>query len=211
MDENIGRLLDKLELEGLYQDSLIILTSDHGEEFWEHGGLDHGHTLYNELLRVPLIVKLPSSVRGVKIDKPVSTESLMATIADICQLEVGNSWSAPSLRPLWEGNPHTVEYPPIVSTGSLYYEDKIAVFFDQYKYIRSLVSGFEEIYDLHADEQERRSLAPFREDLVERGRALVAERRREADRIRAGLSLGEESAPLDPVTVQQLRSLGYVN
>ena len=46
----------------MYGNSLIVFTSDHGEEFWEHGGFEHGHTLYNEVLRVPLIIKPPTEL-----------------------------------------------------------------------------------------------------------------------------------------------------
>ena len=58
-DDRIGRLMAALKDLGLYDDSLIVLTSDHGEEFWDHGGVDHGHSFYNELVSVPLIIKLP--------------------------------------------------------------------------------------------------------------------------------------------------------
>ena len=61
VDDNVGRILQTLRDLGLYDEALIVLTSDHGEEFWEHGGYEHGHTLYDELLRVPLILKLPGS------------------------------------------------------------------------------------------------------------------------------------------------------
>jgi arylsulfatase A-like enzyme len=57
LDENFGRFLAKLEAEGLYDDTVIILTSDHGEEFNEHGGFWHGLTLYDEQIRVPLLIK----------------------------------------------------------------------------------------------------------------------------------------------------------
>jgi arylsulfatase A-like enzyme/uncharacterized membrane protein YbhN (UPF0104 family) len=57
LDVNFGKLLAKLEAEGLYEDTVIILTSDHGEEFNEHGGFWHGLTLYDEQIRVPLLIK----------------------------------------------------------------------------------------------------------------------------------------------------------
>jgi arylsulfatase A-like enzyme len=57
LDENFGKLLARLEADGLYDDTMIVLTSDHGEEFHEHGGFWHGLTLYDEQIRVPLLVK----------------------------------------------------------------------------------------------------------------------------------------------------------
>ncbi len=57
LDENFGKLLAKLDAEGLYDDTVIVLTADHGEEFNEHGGFWHGLTLYDEQIRVPLLIK----------------------------------------------------------------------------------------------------------------------------------------------------------
>ena len=57
LDDNFGKLLAKLDAEGLYDDTVIVLTADHGEEFNEHGGFWHGLTLYDEQIRVPLLIK----------------------------------------------------------------------------------------------------------------------------------------------------------
>jgi arylsulfatase A-like enzyme len=64
-DEHIGLLLDRLKKDGLYDNSLIVLLSDHGEEFEDHGALFHTRTLYRELLSVPLIIKLPNERKGI--------------------------------------------------------------------------------------------------------------------------------------------------
>jgi arylsulfatase A-like enzyme len=64
VDEEVGRLLAFWPELGPPEETLIILTSDHGEEFWEHGGFEHGHTLYQEVLHVPFIVSLPGSNPG---------------------------------------------------------------------------------------------------------------------------------------------------
>jgi arylsulfatase A-like enzyme len=65
VDEAFGRLVAALRAAGLYDETLLVLTSDHGEEFGEHGAMGwHGHSLHDELLRVPLLVKFPRSWRG---------------------------------------------------------------------------------------------------------------------------------------------------
>lgn len=62
VDQSFGRLVERLKASGVYDDTLLIVTSDHGEEFGEHGKMGwHSHTLYDELLRVPLVVKFPGS------------------------------------------------------------------------------------------------------------------------------------------------------
>ncbi|MCP4644405.1 MAG: sulfatase [bacterium] len=63
-DAQFGRLMDALKAQGLYDNTYVILLSDHGEEFWEHGGITHGRTLFEEQLRVPLLIKTPGNTHG---------------------------------------------------------------------------------------------------------------------------------------------------
>lgn len=63
-DQQFGQLISELKSRGLYDDMMIVVTSDHGEEFAEHGGFWHGTTLYDEQLHVPLFVKLPGNAQG---------------------------------------------------------------------------------------------------------------------------------------------------
>jgi arylsulfatase A-like enzyme len=79
----IGQLVNKLKQLGLYQQTMIIVTSDHGEEFFDHGGWEHGHTLYDELIKVPLIIKFPDlKYKGQRSKSIVSLVDLMPTICD---------------------------------------------------------------------------------------------------------------------------------
>jgi len=81
-DYQFGRFLDLLRSLDLYDDSIIALVSDHGEEFLEHGGFDHGRTLYREVIQVPMLVRFPGGVgAGREIAAPTSTIDLAATIA----------------------------------------------------------------------------------------------------------------------------------
>jgi arylsulfatase A-like enzyme len=61
LDRELGRLFDGLKARGVYDDSVIVFTSDHGEEFHEHGGWWHGQTLFDEVIEVPLLIKLPQN------------------------------------------------------------------------------------------------------------------------------------------------------
>jgi len=77
----VGPLVRRLKELGLYDNTSIILLSDHGEEFNDHGSYGHGHSLYNELIRVPLIVKLPKSRHaGKTIRKPVGLLDVMPSV-----------------------------------------------------------------------------------------------------------------------------------
>lgn len=160
VDDSLGRLLETLEELDLYKDSLIIITSDHGEEFWEHGGFEHGHTLYNELINVPLIIKLPDNKHGNVIDIPVTTQSLMPTILELSDIQFENgSYLASSLVPLLENRPSDYEVRPIISSSLLYYEDREAAVFDESKYIRTIITDQEEIYNLTKDPKEQSPLS----------------------------------------------------
>ena len=88
-DAEFGQLLDGLRQRGLYDDLTIIVTSDHGEEFNDHGGFWHGTTLYDEQVRVPLLVKLPHSRRGGTVVRHwVQSIDLMPTVLDLVDAPV---------------------------------------------------------------------------------------------------------------------------
>lgn len=106
-DESLIRpLVEKLRELGLYDNSLIILTSDHGEEFYDHGGWTHSHSLYNELLKVPLIIKLPGSQhKGTNVTMVSGIIDIVPTVMDILRIPFsGDKFEGSSLRELVEGN-----------------------------------------------------------------------------------------------------------
>ncbi len=88
-DEHFGNLVQELKDTGLYEDTTIIITADHGEEFHEHGGFWHGTTLYDEQVRVPLFVKLPGNRRGgTTVRHWVQSIDLMPSVLNHLDLEV---------------------------------------------------------------------------------------------------------------------------
>lgn len=86
--DEVGKLLAGLEADGRYDDALIVLTSDHGEELYDHGGFSHGYTLYDELMHVPLFVKLPGQKEARVVDAAVSTVDVTPTVLDALGLPV---------------------------------------------------------------------------------------------------------------------------
>jgi arylsulfatase A-like enzyme len=102
-DVLVTRFLERLRDQGEYDNTLIIFVSDHGEEFWEHGYLGHGKTLYEEQLRVPLLIKLPGGAHGGKtIDALVEMVDLAPTVLDILGLPEEERFQGASFLPLIE-------------------------------------------------------------------------------------------------------------
>jgi arylsulfatase A-like enzyme len=79
-DEQLGRLRGAMEELGLWEDSLVVVVGDHGEEFWDHGGFEHGHSHHRELLRVPLVVRGPGREAGTRRAERVSQLDIVPTV-----------------------------------------------------------------------------------------------------------------------------------
>ncbi len=98
MDRDLGQLIEWLKTTGAYDDTLIVLTADHGEEFLEHGGWWHGTTLFQEQIHVPLIVKLPDSAHaGTRTPWVVRHIDIAPSILDASGGDVPESWQGESL------------------------------------------------------------------------------------------------------------------
>ncbi|MBL8860369.1 MAG: sulfatase [Planctomycetes bacterium] len=104
-DEQVGRLLDGLAARGELTNTIVVIHSDHGEEFWEHGGADHGHAQHEELLRVPLVLVWPGQVPAGRVVAPrVRALDLFATLLDLAGLPIPAGVEARTLRPLLVGD-----------------------------------------------------------------------------------------------------------
>lgn len=104
LDHQIGLLFDELERRGLLDNTLVILTSDHGELIGEHDRFGHGEMLYMPVIHVPLVVIYPGKVPGGKrVPLPVSLREVPATVCDLTGLKAGSSFPGASLRRFWQG------------------------------------------------------------------------------------------------------------
>lgn len=86
-DHYFGALINNLKKLGLFDKTIIILTSDHGEEFWEHNGSEHGHSLYKELIHIPLIIKYSSKLPAKRIKSHVQLLNLFPTLLSLSRLK----------------------------------------------------------------------------------------------------------------------------
>ncbi|MCI0602667.1 sulfatase, partial [bacterium] len=212
VDDQIGRLMNELKKKQIYDRSLIILTSDHGEEFWEHGGFEHAHTVYNELLRVPLIIKLPEFSHKGRMEPLVPTSAILPTLLDLCGIRSGpHAFSSSSLVSLWNFDDPLFKEEPVISTGQLYFDKKFSLQFNGMKYIRNHVTNREELYDLRSDPSEQVSFAGHDPEKLEEMRSFLREKQRGALGLQSRYHIqGPVQIELTPADLEMLRSLGYV-
>jgi arylsulfatase A-like enzyme len=216
VDHNLGRLFAALKQMGIYDQSLIVLTSDHGEEFWEHGAYYHGHSLYNEVVSIPLIMKLPGKSVPNRIDAVVSLQNLMPTILDYCQIkEHRQKIYNQSLLPLLTGETRTraFEPQPVVSSAVRYGEEKEALYFDGLKYIRSEMSRQEELYNTNDDPQEKNPINDRLPGKIKEAFELIKQHFQFSKQMNKLFKIDEvrkdKRKPLEPDQEDQLKSLGY--
>jgi len=111
IDHHIGLLVDHLREQGLLENTLLIITGDHGEHFGERGLVAHGNSLYWAQLHVPLVVRLPDgAAAGSRVDEFVSMRDLPATILDVIGVQPDVELPGVSLRPLWAGGDNATPF-----------------------------------------------------------------------------------------------------
>lgn len=168
LDARLGELFDGLESRGLLEDTVVVVTSDHGEAFGEKPGVySHGYWLHRSMLHVPLLIVGPRRVpAGVRVEEPVGLLDLAATIAGLAGAGEGAPFPGRSLARHWSGG--TLDGPPDVPFS----EEEIRVGprgHQEVRVRRALVAeglayhrepdGREELYELAGDPHELRNLA----------------------------------------------------
>ena len=210
LDAQVGALIGELRRRNLYDDTIIVVTADHGELFGEHGLATHFKALTEEELHVPLLVRYPPGIpAGTRIATPVELVDVLPTVLDF----VGGGvppMDGQNLRPLIAGKPSDVNgetYSVLLRKPRKGFPhtdagDLVALRSPESKYIWSS-TGRHSYYDLLADARETRNL--FGD-----GRPPEATRSRVQDwRLKHGLDRPEGA--LDPLTKDRLKMLGYID
>jgi choline-sulfatase len=203
-DEIIGRFVKYLKAHQLYDQSTIILVSDHGEGLGDHGEREHGLFVYDEALRVPLIVKQAAGEgAGRRVSDPVQHIDLVPTILDLAKAPVPGNLRGRSLKPLLDGTGRLPER--VIYSESLFaryrfgWSGLTSVTDGRYRYVRA---PREELYDLQQDPGERRNVAGREtERVLKLGEAL--------DRLTSGAKI-PAPGQVAPGDYERLAALGYV-
>ena len=203
----IGRLSDELERRHLYGDTLFIVTADHGEEFRDHGGLEHGLTYYDELLRVPLIMRVPGYAGGQTIAEQVGLIDVMPTILDLVGAPNRLALQGRSLVPLLAGKtlPDRLLYAEADVAGA-----RVAMRSNTIKYVETVEGKRREAYDLARDPHELRNLCAGDRDGCDLFADTLQAMRAEVDLAAQQLHLPPaHAAVIDARTRERLHALGY--
>ena len=211
-DQELQRLLDRLRAQNRLAETLVVITSDHGEEFLEHGNIKHCRSAYQSLVGTPLILKLPASLTagnalagGRRLDLLAQNLDIVPTVVDLLGLAPpGSSFEGRSLAPALSelAADHPVSAPPALSYSaqSVYR----AVRDERYKLIFSLRKHQVELFDLQADPGETQNVEKQHPEVV----------RRLWRELRAWMATvegdGEKSVGAADETEKQLKALGYL-
>jgi arylsulfatase A-like enzyme len=204
-DMHVGRVLARLRELGFAEGTVVLLLADHGEEFHDHGGLGHGHSLHREVIRVPLVLRAPGLAPG-RVQTVVSHVDVMPTVLALVGLPVPAGIAGRSLVPVARGDSRD-------ETGALAEVDHGGIVLDswctrRFRLIRSGKDGSLRLFDLAADPEERN-------DVAAQNPAVVAELLAELERAKgAGRERGKlfgtaRELTLTPGIRADLEALGY--
>ncbi len=201
LDAQIGRLDDGLAQRDLAANTVFALTADHGEEFHDHAGFEHGHTLFDELVRVPLLLRAPGRLPPGVVTTPARHVDVAPTLCELCDVALDPQFVGRSLIPLARGADTAPR--ATLAHGNFWARPMTSWAVGGWK----LVEREDEaplLFDLRTDPLEQRDrrldspqkLAELQAQLAAAQTAMSAQHRGEA-------------AQLDPATLESLAGLGY--
>jgi len=158
LDHWLGEVIATLKAEKLWDSSVIVFWADHGEEFWEHGGLWHGHSLYNELLHVPLLIHLPGQTGSKRIRQPVTSLDVMPTLLALYDLKGPDGLRGRSLVPVLKEGQGDLEPLQAYLEGCGHGDIRKGLLTDRYKLIHNVSKGSFSLYDQHSDPGEQHNI-----------------------------------------------------
>lgn len=208
LDHQMTEFFAHLEELGVYDDSLIVVTSDHGEEFLDHGRLVHQQGGYDELTRIPLLIKFPGGrFGGRRVTQLAAMVDVMPTILDAVARETPRTVQGKSLMQILK--PLQGDEEPVAVRDAVHIYNVIRT--DRWK----LFNRTQELYDLEADPEETVNLWDDHPDVVAELAARLDERLRRDRKVRDDFTRAvkalEGDVELTSEEIEELRALGYLD
>lgn len=218
-DSQIARVLEELRQRSLLDKTLVVLTADHGEEFMEHGSLTHTWTLFDEVLRIPLIFSLPGVIAPGTYDHPVSQLDILPSLFSFAQPAITEAtWEGSSLKSLLLGGKSEipdrdlfaeVSYSSIKDPRKID-PDMISIRSGKFKLIHDRKQNRWSLFDTEEDPAEQKNIAARESKLVHD----LAERLEFLEKLHAhpGSTANDgDVESFSPQDMKSLKSLGYIN
>jgi arylsulfatase A-like enzyme len=207
-DHEVGRVIKKLKDMKLYDNTILIVTSDHGEAFWEHNFQGHNSQLYEESVHIPLIVKLSSKTElpKKKVNNPVRTVDLYPTLVDLLELSRRN-WNVDGQSFIPYLVSDKLDDAPVLTQTIA--EQAYSWMEGNYKYIYHRHTRSEELYNLKNDPGERKNL--IKSDPIQAGYLRSRLFGWHAENKKSGSRIKTDRAVMDESTRENLKALGYID
>jgi arylsulfatase A-like enzyme len=151
LDDHVGALLDEMDRRGLLGNTVVIISSDHGEELGEHGHFGHASGFFHEAIRVPLLLFGPGIPEGVRVQTPVSLRNIGATITELAGFE-GANFPGTSLARYWR-DPNAPG-----DTVLTEHEGLQSLYTDRYHFLQDPWDDSESLFDIRLDPAEQHDL-----------------------------------------------------
>jgi arylsulfatase A-like enzyme len=224
LDAELARLVERLRTAGVDRDTLIVLLSDHGEEFQDHGRMWHGQSVYGEMVHVPLIVRWPARVPpGARVEEPVQLVDVMPTLLSLSGLTAPPGLHGQSLVPLlqvpggeagtWKRRPVIVEKLALDGSDHPQNLETTGIIDGEWKLIHNRTRPPDrpefELFHAKHDPLDQKNLAAENPETVQRLAKAIEGWRTMAEAARLKPD-AESTKGLSPEQLQRLRSLGYV-
>jgi len=215
VDEAIGTLLAELESRNTLDDTYVVLTADHGDEFYEHGRYGHGNLPYDELTHVPLVIRPPAESdlpRGETVDELARCMDILPTVLDSVGADVSDRHrdrlAGESLLPLIHGDGRD-ETPTVITEKRVRGEEALRIGFrtERWKYLYDGVDDERFLYDLDSDPRESTNVSERQSDVTAEFEERLQERLERIERTSENVTVPDLET--DAGVEERLRALGY--
>jgi arylsulfatase A-like enzyme len=213
LDDQIRNMADRFKWK---ENTLIIFTSDHGEEFWEHGRHGHGHAIYRESIQVPLMFYLPGETSIKQIQANVSTLDILPTVCDILGLPLDSANVGKSLSPFWKKGAiqledciifsHLARYSENKNSGAIRQHVSRATIFGKWQAINSVFPTWQFLFDWQNDPLEQIDLRKEEPILFQHLKNKFLRFEIKCSKLRQEMNVID----IDADKIKELKTLGYL-